>query len=128
MTDVVAGIKEEELRSLSLEILRYHDDIGILLGEIDGYMEQLPNCYQGPPCKKILSKYQKVSSQYTNVKSNLKNYAKDLQAVITALKSGEKNLTFLFDTFTSDTIRETRSNKEIIPKRQAKERIKYTWH
>lgn len=127
MTDVVAGIKEEELRALSVEILRYYDDISDLFNEIDKYMDLLSNCYRSPSCKKISAKYQKVSSQYANVKSNLKNYAKDLQAVVTTLKSGEKKLTFLFDMYTSDTKQAIKSNKEIIPKRQANERIKYTW-
>ncbi len=113
MTDVVAGIKEEELRSLSLEILSYRDIISIVLSEIHFMIKSLDNYYQGPPCKKILAKYDDLSDQYPVLGSNLKNYSKDLQAVIKKMHAGEKKLSSSLNKSTSEFQEEIKSKKEL---------------
>ena len=45
--NVVAGINEDELSALSLEILDYSDRISEIFDKMDSCMDKLPNYYQG---------------------------------------------------------------------------------
>lgn len=122
MTEEIAGIKKGELMALSVEILRYHDDIGTIFGELNNLMEELPNNYRGPSCKTIISQYNALKSQYPNIKSNLKNYSRDLQNVVKFWEMRTKKAAVGFSTAASEVRQNIKSEKEIIPNQQSAER------
>ena len=110
MEEIVAGIKEEELSSLSLEILDHADRVSELFTQIDSCMEKLPACYQGPSAQKLLERYQELHALYPVVKRNLTSYSDDLMTLIKKMHAGDKQLRNLFREFTGDTKRQVKAH------------------
>lgn len=102
MYDTVEGINEEELSSLTIEILDYADRISEIFDKLDDTIEKLPSCYQGKPCKEILSKYKDLSSNYSTIKDNITSYSDDLLALIRKMRDNEKSLTTLFQGYSDE--------------------------
>ena len=92
MQDVVAGINEEGLGTLSLEILDYVDRISKIFDKIDASMDRLKLCYRGPSCDKIISCYGMMQELYPVIKGNIKSYSDDLILVIRKMKEGDEEL------------------------------------
>lgn len=109
MKDIVVGINEDELSNLSLEVIDYADRISEIFDKIDDCMDKLPNYYQGPPCDEILNLYDKVKSFYPIVKANILSYSDDFMELIKKLREDEKYLITLFQDYTEDTIKKTKS-------------------
>ncbi|MBR2708857.1 hypothetical protein IKE98_00800 [Candidatus Saccharibacteria bacterium] len=108
--------------ALSVEILRYHDDIGTIFDELNNLMKELPNNYRSPSCTTIISQYNALKSQYPNVKSNLRNYSRDLQNVVKFWEMRMKKAAVGFNEAASETQQSIKSEKEIIPNQQSTER------
>lgn len=110
MIDAVAGINEEELNSLSLEIIDRKDRISEILEKINACMGRLEDCYQGPPYDKIMQYYEELSSSFPTIKDNIKSYSDDLQTLITKMHENDQYLAGLFQDLTDDVVRQTNSN------------------
>lgn len=101
--DVVAGINEDELSLLSLEILDYSDRITEIFDKIDSCMDRLPNYYQGTPCVALMSYYKQLTTYYSIIRDNIVTYSDDLIALIKKMQENDKFLTTLFQNYTDDT-------------------------
>ena len=110
MIDAVAGINEEELNSLSLEIIDRKDRISEILEKINACMGRLEDYYQGPPYDKIMQYYEELSSSFSTIKENIKSYSDDLQTLITKMHENDRYLAGLFQDLTDDVVRQTNSN------------------
>lgn len=102
MIDAVAGINEEELNSLSLEIIDRKDRISEILEKINACMGRLEDRYQGPPYDKIMQYYEELSASYPTIKENIKSYSDDFQALINKMHENEKLLAGLFQDLTDE--------------------------
>lgn len=109
--EVVAGIQETELGALSIEVLDYVERVSDILNRIDSCMEQLPACYQGSPCTKLVNRYQAIQAQYPLLKDNLKSYSDDFITLIKKMRENDKYLSSLFQEFTSDLHNEVKINQ-----------------
>ncbi len=101
--DVVAGINEDELSLLSLEILDYSDRITEIFDKIDSCMDRLPNYYQGTPCVALMNYYKQLTTYYSIIRDNIVTYSDDLIALIKKMQENDKFLTTLFQNYTDDT-------------------------
>lgn len=98
--DIVAGINEDELSSLSLEILDYSDRISEILDKIDSCMDKLPNHYKGSPCTVLINQYNELKPYFSIIKNNIISYSDDLIALIKKMQDNDKTLTTLFQNYT----------------------------
>lgn len=103
MNDVIAGINEEDLSSLSLEVLDYADRISEIFDKMDTCMNKLPNHYQGSPCKELIDFYNELSTYYPVIKKNIISYSDDFIALIQKMQDNDKYLTTLFQDYTDNT-------------------------
>lgn len=110
MDRVIAGIHEEDLGALSLEILDYVDRISEILERIDSYMDKLPACYKGSSSDKIIERYNSIKSTYPTVKENLKSYSDDFITLINKMREDDTFLSNLFRELTSDTNRKIKQD------------------
>lgn len=101
--NVVAGINEDELSALSLEILDYSDRISEIFDKMDSCMDKLPNYYQGSPCLDLLNYYNELKPYYSVIKNNIVSYSDDLIELIKKMKENDNYLTTLFQNYTDDT-------------------------
>lgn len=111
MKDAIAGIREEDLRSLCLEILDYTDRISEIFDKLDANMDKLPEYYQGDSCTSIQSYYKDLSSNYLTIKDNLISYSDDLICLIQKMKENDKSLSKLFINYTTDVKSKIKSVK-----------------
>lgn len=111
MKDAIVGIREEDLRSLCLEILDYADRISEIFDKIDLKMDKLPEYYQGDSSTKIQAYYNNLSSNYLTIKNNVISYSDDLICLIQKMKENEKYLLSLFNNYTIDTKNKIKSVK-----------------
>lgn len=102
MEEVIAGINDEELNSLSLEVLDRADMISEIFDKIDACMERLPACYQGEPCKRLLERYGALKSSYPIIKGNIVSYSDDFITLINKMHENDKYLSGLFQGYTND--------------------------
>lgn len=102
MSEVVAGIKENELSALSLEISDYARKISGILGKIDNAMGGLQDCYQGPSANVIMQRYSEIKVLYPIVKDNISSYSNDLAVLIRKMRSGDMRFTGLFNQYSAD--------------------------
>ncbi len=103
MNDAVAGINEDELSSLSLEVLDYADRISEIFDKIDACMNKLPNHYQGSPCSKLIDYYNNLKIYYPVIKNNIISYSDDFIALIKKMQDNDKTLVTLFQNYTDET-------------------------
>ncbi len=109
MKDIVAAINEDDLTSLSLEILDYADRISEIFDKIDSCMEKLPNNYQGQSCTEIINYYKELAAFYPIVKENIRSYSDDFITLIKKMESNDKYLVTLFQNYTDETIKKVKS-------------------
>lgn len=109
MKDAAVWISEDDLGSLSLEILDYVDRISEIFDKLNACIDKLPNHYQGEPCREFMNKYQELSTYFPIIKGNLTTYSDDLISLINKMRDNDKYLTTLFQEFTDDTTRKTKS-------------------
>ncbi len=109
--NVVAGINEDELGKLCVEILDYSDRISEIFDKVDSCMESLPNHYQGLPCVELLNYYNDLKTYYSTIKNNIISYSDDLITLIKKMQAGDEQLTKLFQTYTDDTNKMIKSNE-----------------
>ena len=102
MDDFFAGINENELSALSLEISDYARKVSGILNKIDNAMSGLQNCYRGPSADAIMQRYGEIKTSFPTVKNNISSYSDDLVALIRKMRAGDKRLTGMFDLFTED--------------------------
>lgn len=102
MDNVVAGINEEDLSSLSLEVLDYADRISEIFDRIDSCMDKLPNYYQGLPCQELIDFYNELSPYYSIIKDNIISYSEDFIKLIKKMQDNDKCLVTLFQNYTDD--------------------------
>lgn len=110
MENVIAGINDGELGSLSLEVMDYASNISEILDRIDACMDRLPSYYQGPPCRKIMERYKEVQSSYQTIKDNIVSYSDDFVTLINKMHENDQYLSELFKGLTSDTRNKIRNN------------------
>ena len=108
--EVVAGINEEELRALSVEMIERADRISEIFERIEAQMDRLPACYQGPPCAKLIERYRSIKSSFPTIKSNLTSYAGDFTTLIRKMRENDKYLSRLFEGMTADNKSKLKSN------------------
>lgn len=113
MKDFVTYIKEDDLSSLSLEILDYSDRISEIFDRIDDCINKLPNHYQGTSCDKLINHYRGLAEQYPVIKQNIVSYSDDLVTLIKKMHENDKYIASLFQNYTADTRGKTRSVKEM---------------
>lgn len=111
MKDIVAGINEDELSNLSLEILDYVDRISSIFDKIDLCMEKLPNHYQGEPSDAIIRYYNELTPYYGVIKDNLRSYSDDFMELIKKMQDNDKYLVTLFQNYTDETRNKIKSIK-----------------
>lgn len=109
MEDAKVWINEDDLGSLSLEILDYVDRISEIFDKLNDCVSKLPNSYQGESCRDFMRKYQEVSAYFPIIKSNITTYSDDLISLINKLRENDKYLVTLFQAFTDETINKTKS-------------------
>ena len=100
--EVAAGINDEELTSLSEEILKYVDNISSILERLDRSIERLPGCYRGEASDKLMRRYSEIESSFSVLESNLRSYSEDLKALIVKMKEGDQSLSRIFQEATND--------------------------
>lgn len=102
MDNVVAGINEEELGNLSMEILNYADDISDIFSRIDSCISKLPSSYDCDVKTKIMNSYDVIKDNYKVVKSNIISYSDDLIELIQKMKEGDEYISNMFVEFTTE--------------------------
>lgn len=107
--DLISGINEDELGSLSLEVLDYSDRISEIFDKIDDCMEKLPNYYQGQSCKEIINLYEELRLYYPTIKENIISYSEDFIQLIKKMQENDKYLVTLFQNYTDETINKIKS-------------------
>ncbi|MBR2753875.1 hypothetical protein IKD82_01800 [Candidatus Saccharibacteria bacterium] len=100
---VVAGIHEENLNTLALEVIDYADQISGLFSQISACVEKLPDALQGPSGKTLMDRYQALKSSYPTIKDNIISYSEDFTTLIQKMKEDDKYLANLADQFAADT-------------------------
>lgn len=103
MKEVIAGINEDELSNLSLEILDCVDRITEIFDRIDACMDKLPNYYKGSPCSDLINYYNELSPYYSIIKENIVSYSDDFIQLILKMQDNDKFLVTLFQNYTDDT-------------------------
>ena len=109
MKDVAAGINEDELSSLSLEVIDYADRISEIFDKIDSCMEKLPMHYQGQPCSELVNFYNELTPFYSIIKDNIISYSDDFIELIKKMQDNDKYLVTLFQNYTDDTMNKIKS-------------------
>lgn len=109
MKDVVAGINEDELSNLSLEVLDYADRISEIFDKIDAFMDRLPSYYQGESCSALINYYKELTPYYSIIKNNIVSYSDDFIELIRKMQDNDKYLVTLFQNYTDDTINKIKS-------------------
>lgn len=92
MDNTQFGIKEEELKALSLEILSKSDKLSEIFEKISNRMSDLETHYHGEPSVKIKEYYQSIKNSYEIVRKNLNTYSEDLAFLIEKAKANDKEL------------------------------------
>ena len=116
MEEVVAGINENGLNELSLEILTRRDNISEIFEKIDSCMERLQSCYRGEPSKKLTLYAEELHSSFSMAKENIKNYSDDLTALIDKMRTNDRYLSSLFRELTEKTIKQANIEPNILEK------------
>ncbi|MBR3236444.1 hypothetical protein IKF92_02070 [Candidatus Saccharibacteria bacterium] len=102
MDQVITGIKEGELGSLSLEVMGYAERISEIFDRIESAMDRIPACFQGTPSEAINQHYQEIRSNFPVIKDNVTSYSNDLITLINRVHENNKYLSGLFRDYTSD--------------------------
>lgn len=102
MEEVRAGIREEELGSLAMEVMDYAGDISSLLGKVDEEMNSLKIYYEGPPCDKIIARYNELKASFSNIKYNITSYSDDFITLINKMHESDTYLSRLFQDIATD--------------------------
>ena len=110
MENVMAGINDEELGSLSLEVMDYASNVSEILDRIDACMDKLSTYYQGTPCRKIMERYREMQLSYQTIKNNIVSYSDDFVTLINKMHENDQYLSGLFQGFTEDTRNQIRNN------------------
>lgn len=100
--DIIAGIRENELGALSLEIMGYADRISVIFNRIDAVVATIPAGYRGESCDQLMQSFEKLKVQFPVVKENVKTYADDLVSLLDKMKQIDFDLTKLFQSATDD--------------------------
>lgn len=109
MNDFVTGINEEELSSLTIEILDYADRISDIFDRLDFCISKLPMHYQGSSCTEIINYYRGLEENYLIIKNNVISYSDDLTTLIKKVHENDKYISSLFRNYTEDTKYKIRS-------------------
>ncbi len=113
MKEFVTWIKEDELSSLSIEVLDYSDRISEIFDKIDNTISKLPTYYQDSACTKLMSYYHELAENYSVIKQNIVSYSDDLTTLIKKMRENDKYMASLFQNATENTKNKIRSVKEI---------------
>lgn len=113
MKDFVMGIKEDELSSLSIEVLDYSDRISEIFDKIDACVNKLPMHYQGQACSKLINYYCQLAENYLIIKQNFTSYSDDLTTLIKKVRENDKYFASLFQSCTEDTKSKIKSVEKI---------------
>lgn len=109
MEEVIVGVNEEGLSSLSLDTSDVADQISEIFDKIDLCMEKLPTYYQGDSCSKIMDYYNDLKSNYPIIKKNIISYSDDFTALVQKMQEHDKNFSILIQGYTEDTINKRKS-------------------
>lgn len=109
MDDLLLGINEDDLSSLSLEVLDYADRIAEIFDRIDACMDKLPIYYQGEPCDIIMNKYKELTPYYETIKDNIRSYSDDFIALIRHMQDNDKKFASIVYGYADDTKVKTKS-------------------
>ena len=101
-SNIIAGIKEDELNSLALEILDYSDKISEIFNKFDTKVEMLSEYYKTSAYKEFVYKYNLFRKNYTLVTNNIISYSDDLIALVHKMRENENFLTNLFIDYTEE--------------------------
>lgn len=101
-TDFLGGIKEEELSSLSMEVLDYSERIAEIFGKIDTKFQLIDEYYESPSYVKFKEAYSSFRLNYQVVKNNIVSYSDDLIRLISKMKEGLDEVIVIMDTYTQD--------------------------
>jgi len=97
---VVAGIKEEELLDLIVEIINTADKINDVLNRYDNKFDELKDVYQGKPYDELDKYYNSyIRPKFLTIKNNIVSYADDLTALNRKMHEGASSVTKLFNQF-----------------------------
>lgn len=91
-----SGIREDELGTLSLEVLDYADKMSEFFEKMNVCMEKLPMYYHGPACKKLLEYYKNLQNKFPIVRENIKSYSDDLATVVVKMRENDRYISSLF--------------------------------
>lgn len=108
MGDLILAINEDDLSTLSLEVLDYADRISEIFDKIDEAMDQLSNHYQGLPAVEIMNHYKELAAYYTIFKENIVTYSDDFVELIKKMREMDKDVTKMVQGFTEDTIKKAK--------------------
>lgn len=109
MKNLIAGINEEDLGNLSIEVIDYADRISEIFDKIDACMEKLPNYYKGIPSDRITEYYNNLKPYYGIIKENIITYSDDFIELIKKMQENDKFLSTLFQKNTDETINKIKS-------------------
>ena len=115
MKNVVMGINEDGLKSLSLEVIDSADRISEIFDKIDACMDKLSGCYQDSSSVKLLEYYNDFRENYSVIKGNIKSYSDDFIELIEKMRENDNYLISLFQNYTNDTYDKIKSieNEEV---------------
>ena len=100
MDNIIAGIKEEELQNLIIEIMNTADKINEVLNKYDDRFEELKDVYEGNPYDELDKYYNAyIRPKFLTIKNNIVSYADDLTALNRKMREGAASIAKLFNQF-----------------------------
>lgn len=103
MTDnIIGAIREEELGSLSMEVLDYAERIALLFESIDEKFNSVADYYDSESYVKLMESYNEFRKSYAVVKSNIESYSDDFIRLISKMHEGMDDVSLMFEKYTED--------------------------
>ena len=99
-------------------MLDYKERVSRIFDRIDSVMNRLESCFQGPPCNKIMERYQAVQAAYPVAEGNLVSYSDDFITLINRMRENDKYLSGLFQGFTEDKYDKAKTDLITINKKE----------
>ena len=86
----IVGIKENQLKTLILEIYEYRDKMSKILEEAQKVIYGTNNYFTGNDADKLRSKFKMLEANFDAILKNIKSYGEDLENVISTYKKNER--------------------------------------
>ena len=96
MKSNIIGVNSEKLKSLILEIYDYRDKISKILDDSSILIDSTSEFYSTNDGDEMRKKFKKYEEYFTTFLTNIENYGKDLEVVLTNFKNNSEKSIDLF--------------------------------